>query len=179
VIITLSLGMALIFAWTAHYVNLAAITGAYLCGVFICRTRNKEVIIRDTETIGNTLFVPIFFVSIGMNTNLRNLPLDALFLPLFVLVGIGSKIIGSGGMARLVGFDWRRSFIVGTGMVPRGEVALVIAALASSSRGGNILSPTDNANVVVLVLVTTFLTPFLLKWGFTFGTKKSKEGDHA
>jgi Kef-type K+ transport system membrane component KefB len=168
-------GLMILFAWFADITQMAAITGAYICGVFIGRTRFNRLILKDTETIGNTLFIPIFFIFIGMDIVVdRSLFKNAFLFGalIFVFAGIVGKIVGSGLFAKLVGFSKSRSFVIGAGMIPRGEVALVIVSIASSGKN-NILLPTDKASVILLVLITTIITPFLLNFGFDM-VKKSK-----
>ncbi|HBK86117.1 MAG TPA: cation:proton antiporter, partial [Firmicutes bacterium] len=80
-----------------------------------------------------------------------------------ILVAVFTKIIGCGLTARITGFSWRQSLQIGVGMIPRAEVALVIASLALARRS---ISDATFASVVLLVVVTTILTPPLLKWSF-------------
>ena len=133
IVTALAFGFMIIYAWTAHQVELASITGAYACGVFLGRTKQAREIMRDVETIGYTLFVPIFFILTGMNISLKSQPISGmfiLFVLVFIFVGIFGKIGGCGAVAKKLGFDWNRSFVIGAGMVPRGEVALVIVSIS-------------------------------------------------
>jgi Kef-type K+ transport system membrane component KefB len=110
------------------------------------------------------MFVPIFFVSIGLQANLRLL--DATILPFALLLMVGavvSKIIGAGAGGLLTGFNRLSSLRLGIGMVSRGEVGLIVAALGI--RNG-IIGEGVFAAVVLVVLVTTVITPPLVRWSF-------------
>ena len=154
-----------LFAWYAEKLEIAGITGAYFAGVFIGRLKYKHTIEEGVRIIGHTLFISIFFVYIGFQTNLRDFSFAILpFTILFILIAFISKIIGSGGTAKIIGFDWKRSFCIGSGMAPRGEVALIIASIALNH--GNIISKEEFTSVIIMVIITAFITPFLLKLGF-------------
>ncbi|MBL6989177.1 MAG: cation:proton antiporter [Bacteriovoracaceae bacterium] len=179
IVTAVSLGLVLIYAWTAHHAGLASITGAYLCGVFIGRTRYRETVMHDSEVIGNTFFIPIFFIAIGMHIDISSVTFSysfLLFFTLFTLVGIVTKVFGCGLVAKMSGLNWSRSLIIGAGMVPRGEVALVIVSLASAN-GKNLLTALDKASVIILILSSTILTPLLIRWGFYFADKDKQDGN--
>lgn len=82
---------------------------------------------------------------------------------LLIVMGIIGKIVGCGLGARLSGFTLDDSLQIGVGMVPRAEVAIIVANLGLQMA---ILSEKDMAATVVMVLVTTLLTPSMLKWTF-------------
>ncbi len=100
----------------------------------------------------------------GLKTNIRLLTGDLLPLTLVLIaIAILSKIIGSGLGARAAGFDRQRSLRVGLGMVSRGEVGLIVASVGVSAA---IIKTELFSVVTVIVLVTTLVTPLLLRWGF-------------
>lgn len=162
-ILSIAIALAFIYAWGAELVEVAPITGAYFAGVFIGQTRVKRTVMEEIETLGHALFIPIFFVNIGLETNLREGNFDFLFLILFVGAAIITKIIGSGGGARFSGFSFIRSFAIGIGMVPRGEVILIIANIALAK---NLIGQSEFSTTIILVILSTLITPFLLKWSF-------------
>jgi len=164
---------ALLFAWSAEVVGgLAAITGAFIAGVGFGRSRPREEIERAMHTITYAFLVPVFFVSIGLKTNVRLLAgPDILFTLVLVLVAVLSKVLGSGLGARLGGFTNRESLRIGAGMVSRGEVGLIVASVGVSAG----LVKTELFSVVTfIVLVTTLVTPLLLRLTFA-----NKETSHA
>ncbi len=118
------------------------------------------------------MFAPLFFVSIGLQTNARALQFGD--LPLTVLViaaAVGGKVVGCGAGARLAGFTWTQALRVGVGMISRGEVGLIIAALGLQA---GLLQERGFAIMVIMVLATTLLTPPLLRLVFA-STPRSEE----
>jgi Kef-type K+ transport system membrane component KefB len=158
--------ITLMFAWAAEEVGgVAAITGAFIAGVFFARTRFREEIEEGMHTITYAFFVPIFLVSIGLRANLREIDGQGLvFLIALIVVAVLTKVVGSGLGARLGGFDNLASFRVGLGMVSRGEVGLIVTNIGLSA---GLVSNSEYSQVVIMVLVTTLVTPFLLRWAYT------------
>jgi Na+:H+ antiporter len=159
---------ALLFAWSAEVVGgLAAITGAFIAGVGFGRSRLRDEIERDMRTITYGFLVPVFFVSIGLKTDARLLTGSDLWFTLaLVLVAVASKVFGCGLGARLSGFNNAESLRVGVGMVSRGEVGLIVATVGVDAG----LIKTELFSVVtVIVLVTTLITPLLLRLTFASG----------
>jgi len=131
------------------------------------RSRLRDEIQRDMHTITYAFLVPIFFVSIGLKTNTRLLigP-DIWFALALVLVAVASKVLGCGLGARLGGFNNAESLRVGVGMISRGEVGLIVATVGVDAG----LIKTELFSVVtVIVLVTTLITPLLLRLTFASG----------
>ena len=169
----LVLVVTLAFAWTAEVGGgLAAITGAFIAGLGFGRSHLRATIGRSMHTIAYAFLVPIFFVSIGLQTNVRLLTGQGLALALVLLiVAVVSKVLGGGLGARLGGFTNRESLRVGVGMISRGEVGLIVASVGVSAG----LIKTELFSIVTLiVLVTTLITPPLLRQVFA-----SKEPQHA
>ena len=159
-----SLAIAFVYAWAAEYLGLvAAITGAYLAGVLISETPFKKELDHGIHPLTYSMFVPIFFISIGLETNGRELGDRAVFTAVLVAVAIVTKALGCGIFARLFGFNTTESIRVGTGMISRGEVGLIVAGygLANGIIGRDIFSAS-----VLMVLVSTMVTPPLLRLTF-------------
>ena len=119
------------------------------------------------------LFSPIFFASIGLKTELAGLNGNLiLFAVVLTVVAILTKIIGCGLGARLTGFKTYDSIGIGLGMVSRGEVALIVAQKGSMAGliAGNMFPA-----VVLMVIVTTLVTPLLLKVGMKRPTPDNTE----
>lgn len=154
------------YAFFAEKFEIAAITGAYFAGVFFSRTQLKQTIEEGINTIAHTLFIPVFFFFIGFQTDLSSFNLSFLpYVALFVVTAFVGKLIGAGGTAKMLGFNWIRSLRIGSGMIPRGEVALIIATLALHTENP-FISEKEFSAVIIVVILTTFVTPFLLKLGF-------------
>lgn len=109
-------------------------------------------------------FVPIFFVSIGLQINLRAISGAAWWFAIaLTIVAIASKILGSGLGARLSGFSWLESIQLGIGMVSRGEVGLIVASFAIAE---GLLSQENFSITVFMVIIATLVTPPLLRLSF-------------
>jgi len=161
-----SVVVALLYAFGAEqWGGVAAITGSYLAGIILATGSWKHKLEEKAQVIVYSLFVPIFFVDIGLRANLRDaLTGDLLLIAiLIVLIAILGKIIGSGVGAMLSGFNFKESLRVGSGMVSRGEVGLIVAGIGLEQK----VIPEDVFSVMVLmVVVTTLVTPILLRFSF-------------
>ena len=156
--------IAFLLAFQAQWLGgMASITGAYLGGLFVALTSAREKVSQELRPMINSLFGPIFFVSIGLEVNARHLEGVFVFFVLLLLIAVVGKIAGCGLGALLSGFTRRESLVVGVGMIPRGEVGLITASLGLAS---GLVSHDLYAQVVVLVLITTLLTPPLLRFAF-------------
>ncbi|SDW12553.1 sodium/proton-potassium antiporter GerN, CPA2 family [Marininema mesophilum] len=161
VILTFGIILAFIYAYVAELFGLAGIVGAYFAGLILSSTHHRQELYEKVEIISSSFFVPIFFVSIGISTDIRQLKPEAISLLIVLLIiATVSKIIGSGLGAKLAGFPWNNSFAVGTGMVARGEVGLIVASIGLSR---HLIDAQLFTITVFIILLTTLLTPPLLK----------------
>lgn len=159
-----ALVIAFLYAWAAEYLGgVAAITGAYLAGVLVAQTEFRKAIDAGIHPLAYSMFVPVFFISIGLQANGRELGGRVAFTVALVLVAIVAKAIGCGLFARMFGFTTKESVRVGAGMISRGEVGLIVAGygLANGLIGRDVFSAS-----VIMVLVTTMVTPPLLRLTF-------------
>lgn len=163
---------ALGFAYSAEMFGLAGIVGSYFAGLMLSLTKYRTELFERVEIIAFSFFVPIFFVSIGVTADVSGLTKEILLLMVVLsLVAILTKLIGAGLGAKLAGFNWNSSMGIGAGMVARGEVGLIVASIGLT-RG---LIDNDLFTVtVIIVLVTTLVTPPMLK--AIFSRKKVKQG---
>jgi len=170
-IISLALVVMLVYGLAAELLgSMAAITGAFLAGLMFARTREKQTIETGMVALSYGLFVPVFFVSIGLAINLRELDVGALWMLLAILVvAIAGKLLGAGLGARLAGFSTRESLQLGTGMISRGEVGLIVASVGLNQ---NLVSQTEFSAIVGMVRFTTMLTPPALRFLFTLPEPK-------
>lgn len=173
-VVAVSLVLVLVYAWSAEYLGgVASITGAYLVGILLGRTGFKQQLEGAMQVFGYGFFVSIFFADIGLRANLR----EAIGGPLvwvglgIILIAIVTKMIGAGLGARVMGFTAVESARVGAGMVSRGEVGLIVAAIGLE-RG---VIPQDLfAIMVLMVVVTTLVTPVVLRATFRVGPPSSE-----
>ena len=166
-LLAFTVGVALLYAFAAQYVGqVAAITGAYIAGALFAQTRFKREIDAGIHPLTYSLLVPVFFISIGLEANGRALLGDTsklLLLGVILAVAILGKIIGCGVAARLAGFNRRESLRVGVGMISRGEVGLIVAGVGLTS---GVINQQVFSIMVIMVLVTTMVTPLLLRLVF-------------
>ena len=159
-----ALVLALVYSWAAESLGgVAAITGSYIAGVLLAQTRFKTVIDAGIHALTYSMFVPVFFVSIGLQANGRDLGDRVGFTVALVIVAIAAKAIGCGLFARLAGFTTQQSVRVGAGMISRGEVGLIIAGYGLDN---HLIGGSDFSAAVIMVLVTTMVTPPLLRLTF-------------
>jgi len=171
--ITLSAALAMVFlvAALAEMVNIAAITGAFLVGLILTKAPVAGSLRAKVSTVGYSLLIPLFFVEMGVRTDLQALGGVSILALAFLGIAMFDKIVGCGLGALLSGFGAKDSLRVGVGMMPRAEVALVMAAIGVKSGvvGGVLLSMT-----VMVVLVTSLVTPLLVKIAFREAPQKKK-----
>jgi len=154
------------FAYFGESLGIAGIIGAFVAGIAVSQTSYKHEVEKNVEPIAYTMFVPIFFVSIGMRITFDGIVDRIWFTLALTVIAILTKLIGCGLGARMTGFDTKSSATIGAGMVSRGEVALIIAAMGLSS---GLLAQDYFTAIVIVVILTTMITPPMLK--YTFGVK--------
>ena len=116
---------------------------------------------RKIEINSYMIFAPVFFASIGINASFSGFNVNMVWFSLcFVLVAIAAKMLGCFGMAKLLRYDWKDSLVIGVGMIARGEVCLIVLQKGISA---GLASPDYLAMGVLLVIVSSFLAPVLLK----------------
>ncbi len=163
-----SLAVCFAFSWIAERIfGVADITGAFLAGV-VLSTDHRASAYTDSkvEVATYTVFAPVFFANIGISSikfSGMN-PAVLLFALLAVLAGLVGKVVGCGAVCKAFKYSWRESAIGGVGMMARGEVALIVtAAVTSAALGENRLSSDFMIMTVLLILISSILTPILLK----------------
>jgi len=159
---TLSAGLIICFsfAYFAEYLGIAGIIGTFFAGIAIAQTKFKDEIEHKVEPIAYGIFVPFFFVSIGLAVSFDGIGNQIGFIIVFSVIAILTKFVGSGIGARLSGFNTKSSMGIGAGMISRGEVALIIAVMGLESG----LLPTQYyTSMIIVIIVTTIVTPPLLK----------------
>lgn len=170
-----AVAFAFLMSYVAErYFGIADITGAYFAGIVMCRLSSaRDYVASKTNVLGYMLFSPLFFASIGIKTNLEGLTSTmAIFAVVLTIVAILTKIIGCGIGARIMGFQTYDAFSIGLGMVSRGEVALIVAQKGEQA---GLIDPHMFPPIVLVVIVTTLVTPILLKLGMSKQTPANTE----
>jgi fructose-specific phosphotransferase system IIA component len=165
-----ALGVAFLLAGIFEKQGLAMIIGAYTMGLALSSTDIAPVIQERIHGIYE-LFVPIFFAVSGMMVNVGSLMNKQvlIFGAIYTVIAVLAKIIGCGGPALALGFNTKGAMRIGAGMIPRGEVALIIAGIGMTS-GVFALKipgcPYDAQQlfgvVIMMTLITTLVAPPLL-----------------
>lgn len=164
-VVSLAIVILLFYGLAAEEVGgMAAITGAFLAGLMFGRTPESRLIESGLGSLAYSFFVPIFFISIGLEVNIRELGLSALWIALLItIVAILGKLLGAGLGTYLGKFSFRESLQLGIGMISRGEVGLIVANVGLNA---GLLSAELFSDVVGMVLITTLVTPPLLRAAF-------------
>ncbi|CAM5780118.1 MULTISPECIES: cation:proton antiporter [Brevibacillus] len=163
-VVTAALIICFLFAYLAEYTGVAAIIGAYIAGIAISLTNYRHEVTEKVETISYSIFVPVFFTSIGVSAQFNGI-VDHLWLIVGLsILAVLTKFIGGALGAKVSGFGWRSSWGIGSAMVSRGEVALIIASIGLEA---GLLADSMFAVLIVVVLVTTIVTPPMMKIFFS------------
>jgi Kef-type K+ transport system membrane component KefB len=168
--IALALALAFFAAALAESFGLAMIIGAYTIGLALSGTNLAERLEEPITAVYHAI-VPVFFVSMGMLVDLAAIQGALVFGLVITALAILSKVIGSGLPALLTGFNLRGSWRVGIGMLPRGEVALIIAGIGLT-RG--IIGSDLFGVCIMMTLVTTLIAPIILVPLFKHGGSGSR-----
>ena len=173
-LLSISLSILLIYSFFADKAGISGIIGAFVAGLLIGQNFRAPKITNDVKAVGYGFFIPIFFVFVGTtmweggnfleDSSLISIAILSLII---ITVGVIGKIIGCGIAAKITGLSNKESLQVGIGMIPRMELALIIVTAAISK---NLVSA-DFAHIILastilLTIVTTIITPFLIKATF-------------
>lgn len=169
--VIVSFVICLLLSFSAEeFFGVADITGAYIAGLVLSSNKETIYITKRFETLSYILLSPVFFASVGLNVKLPDLNGEIVIITIaLIVVAILTKIIGCGLGAKLCGYNNMESIQIGSGMITRGEVTLIIASkgLALGLMSSYFLTP-----VILMVVFTSIFTPILLK--IVFSKDKSR-----
>ena len=148
-------------AYLAEAAGLSDVVGAFFAGVAIAQTPYKKEVDSNIEPIGYAVFIPMFFVSIGLNMTFKGFLSDLIFIIPLTILALLTKHLGCGLGAKLLKMDFKSANIIGAGMVSRGEMALIIAHIGYEA---GLLSAKYYSGVIIVIILTTIIAPFLLKY---------------
>lgn len=157
-----SFAFCLILSYIAeHFFGVSDITGAFVAGLVVSNTSRTHYISRRFETSSYMLLSPMFFASIGIGLTITAMSIEIIiFTVLLVIIAVATKIIGCGVGAKLSGYTTKESIQIGTGMISRGEVALIVA---SKGLPIGLIEPATLGPIIIMIVITTVITPILLK----------------
>ena len=159
------------FAFIAEKAGVANITGAYIAGIIMGATKYKDELMEKSEALGYSFLIPVFFVSIGLKAKVESVSGGLMFIVILSIIAILTKVIGCGAGAKLSGFGWKKSLVIGTGMVSRGEIALIIASIGLNAK---LIDNSLFTALVIMILVSTIVTPPMLKAVIHLSDRKVK-----
>ncbi|MDR0540374.1 MAG: fructose PTS transporter subunit IIA [Spirochaetaceae bacterium] len=174
----LAFGIALLCSGIFEHHGLAMIIGAYVAGLSLSKTDIAAVIQERIRGVYE-FFVPIFFAVMGMMVNITEIfsKQVLIFGAVYTAGAVIAKIAGCGLPALALGFNWKGALRIGAGMVPRGEVALIIAGIGLAS---GVLNNQFFSIIILMTLITTLIAPTFLNIALTIpghGTRRpSSEG---
>ena len=144
-----------------EFFGVADITGAFIAGLVLSRNRETEYISKRFDIISYMLLSPIFFASIGINMEIPKMTVSIIIMTIvLVAVAMLSKIIGCGLGAKICGYSKKEIIQIGTGMMARGEVALVIANKGIKL---GIMNTYFLPSIIIMIITAAICTPILLK----------------
>ena len=143
---------------------MAAITGSFFAGLIFSKLPQRRRITDFIRQIGEIFFIPLFFVWVGASFDFSAIKVIGSLVALFIPMALIGKIIGCSAGAKICGFTARDAFAVGIGMMPRMEVALVVVTTEITMGIFNeTLAHQVLASTILLVIISSFITPILLK----------------
>lgn len=160
--VVISFAFCLVLAYCAEeFFGVADITGAFFAGLAISGTKKADYVTKRFDTLSYLLLSPIFFASIGLKVVLPKMNLEiVLFTVIICLVAVLTKVIGCGLGAKICRYSNKEALQIGVGMISRGEVALIVA---NKGEAVGLMSDKFFAPIVIMVVLTTIITPVLLK----------------
>ena len=171
IIVAICFGLAMLLAGLAEMAGLAMIIGAYIMGLALSRTDLAHEIEEHLESV-NSILVPIFFCVMGMMVDFSAMKPVLAFGAVYSLLAVGSKVLGCGLPAWMMRFNVRGSLRIGLGMLPRGEVALIVAGIGLAA---GIIDQGIFGVAIMMTVITTMLAPPLLVKSFNGGSGLRKE----
>ena len=161
------------FAYGAELTGVAGIIGAFVAGIAISQTDFRREVEEKVQPIAYAFFVPVFFVSIGLSVSFSGLSSQIGFIMGVTLIAVLTKLVGAGIGAWLTGFGNLSSLKIGSGMISRGEVALILAALGLEK---GLLGEEYFTACILVVILTTLAAPPLLKLLFQRPAERKADG---
>lgn len=157
---TSSLIICLGLSLLADKVGMSAVIGSFFAGIAISQTEVSEIIEEYVSAIGYVIFIPIFFVSIAISISFDVLFEHPFIVILFTLLAILTKFLPAYYSGKVCNLKKSESLLIGTGMVSRGEMSLIVAQIGLS---GAIINKNIYSELVIVIILTTLLAPFLIK----------------
>ncbi|MRI70143.1 cation:proton antiporter [Enterococcus casseliflavus] len=160
-VIIMSLIICLGMAYLADLVGLSSVIGAFFAGIAVSQTKVREEVEHSVEALGYAVFIPVFFVSVGLEVDFSRLNEQLFFILAFTVVAILTKLVGGYVGAKIAKFSNNSAWMVGAGMISRGEMALIILQIGQQNQ---LISSALYSPLVIVVLLSTLISPLILKY---------------
>ncbi|VVB50809.1 Glutathione-regulated potassium-efflux system protein KefB [uncultured archaeon] len=159
-----TMAIAFLYSMIAETIGLSAIVGAFIAGVSMGNVKLKNSLdFKEGSNYFHVIFASIFFVSLGIIADLHALNTGTIaFLLILTVVAVLTKVVGCGFTSKLVGFSNKDSIVIGFGMSPRGEVAMIVALIGLTK---GVIHQDVYVTLVLMSLLTTAVTPMILRNG--------------
>jgi len=157
-----ALAIAFLYAMIAELIGLSAIVGAFIAGVScrdvtLCHSKSPQ----EGADFLQVIFGAIFFVSLGIIVDLHELTASVAVLVIIIsIVAMLTKLAGCSLPARLFGYSWHEAAVIGFGMAPRGEVAMIVALIGLNA---GVIGQDIFVTVIMMSLITTVITPIVFQ----------------
>lgn len=156
----MSMVICLGMAWLANLVGLSGAIGAFFAGIAVANTPYRNTLADHVEPLGNSIFIPVFFVSVGLNMTLAHMGENIGLILILTILACLTKLIGCGLGARVSHFSRISSTVIGTGMIARGEMGLITAQIGHQA---GLMSNTSYSAMILVIILATVLAPLFLK----------------
>ncbi|WEG72982.1 cation:proton antiporter [Vagococcus intermedius] len=166
---SIALVLCFTFAVLSEVLGMSDVIGAFFMGLILSNHSSKERIENKVVTIGYALFIPVFFVSIGLDIRFSAFKEHAMFIVLLSLAAVISKLVGGYISARASHINKNNAWLVGAGMVSRGEMALIIVQMGKSL---DLVTGSIYSAIVVAIIIATLVSPLLIKFFIERGDKE-------
>lgn len=152
--------ICLFVSYLADKVGLSGAIGAFFAGIAVAQTGVRDLVDSHIEPIGQTIFIPVFFVSIGLEVVFLDIKKSLFFIVIMTVLSILTKWLGCGLGAWLAKFNLHSQNIIGAGMVARGEMALITAQIGFNY---HLLNHALYINIILVIVLATLVAPIMLR----------------
>ncbi|MDO1604891.1 cation:proton antiporter [Lactobacillus sp. YT155] len=166
----IAISICLVMAIVSHLLKLDVVLGAFIAGIAYSELSDHEKVNNSVQVIGYSFFIPVFFVSIGLNISFASIGRDWFFIFCLTVIAILTKLFGAGLGARMSRLSIDESYVIGAGMISRGEMAIIIAQTGFAA---GLISKHYYSAIIFTIVLTTLIAPLILKHAIT--RKVSKE----
>ena len=152
--------LCLVLSLLADYAGMSAVIGSFFAGLAISQTKYVQEIESNINLIAYSFFIPIFFTSISLPLSFKGFGTNLPIILILSIIAVLTKILPAYVSSRAFKFSKNESFTIGSGMVSRGEMALIISQIGLEAK---LISTTLYSELVIVIIITTIIAPLLLK----------------